>query len=524
MPTCYELVKKQDKWSLIDCYSICYKSENVKNSLLFTIGFPAMIPVYIYLKYFEDNVYYYNTLASYIYSISNPSYSKIKQPAFKYNGCFERAIVEAIKAGTYEDDKNDKTLQTIKLNREIRDIFCADFQFGVIGRKKCGKSTFVQTILPNVKVPDADANIGTTKLTPYRLTDSVTLNDYPHFDSTDISHKIQFFFTRFLIDHIFFICDAKERMDSEATMDIFDLIKNGCGDHFTILLNRVDDCLKDCVSHSDYGIAALKNLKNEVLVSEKSGRRGIGIEYKKKVLFTCLRRMNAKSDLDEVDRMKTTNGVLMSEKVHEIVKEIILNKITKKEELIKERTALEETFATNKPKNKLIWIKNKNLVLKYFLRFDEISISKTEGFDTINSFKELIGDLKKYGFKNPVIRANLDGDIMISSMEDFKKTDYHTFTVDDRIISLDGSKHKKIKIETKNGENKWFLIITLDKANCESIDGYNIIDSFECLEDQFYSRSKPTPSFILKSNRNIKISSLEDFFIKGEDTFFVVYD
>ena len=66
-----------------------------------------------------------------------------------------------------------------------------------------------------------------------------------------------------------------------------------------------------------------------------------------------------------------------------------------------------------------------------------------ESVSPINSFKELIGDLKKYGFKNPVIRANLDGDIMISSMEDFKKTDYHTFTVDDRIISLDGSKHKK---------------------------------------------------------------------------------
>ena len=197
--------------------------------------------------------------------------------------------------------------------------------------------------------------------------------------------------------------------------------------------------------------------------------------------------------------------------------------LPKNEKLIKERTALEETFSKNKPKHKLIWIKNKNLILKYFLRFDEISISKTDGFDTINSFEEIIEDLKKHGFKSPEIRANLDGDIMISSMEDCKKTYYHTFTVDDRKVSWDGLKHKKIKIETENGEDHRFLIITLDKPNCESIQGVNKIDSFECLEDQFYSRRKPNPSFILKSDRNTKISTLEDFFKTEEDTFLVVY-
>ena len=367
MPTCYELVKKQEKSSLVDYYAYKYKTSSVIKSLIMTIGFPVTIPNYIYLKYLSKNDFdsYNRTLASYIYSISNSSYSRIKQPSIKYLGCMERAIVEAIKASTYEDNQDDKILQTIKLNREIRDIFCADFQFGVIGKKKCGKSTFVQTILPNAKVPDADANIGTKKLTPYRFTDFVTLNDYPHFDGTDISPKIQFFFTKFLIDHIFFICDTKETMDTNSAMDIFDLIKNGCGDHFTILLNRVDDCLKDCGNDSDFE-KALANHKNEVLVGEKSGRRSIGIEYREKVVFTCLRRIDAKSDLDEVDRMKKTDCVLMSEKVCKIVKDIVLNKLPNNEKFVKERTALKETFANNKPNHKLIWIKKKKYCFQIF--------------------------------------------------------------------------------------------------------------------------------------------------------------
>ena len=523
MPTCKELQKKQEKASLVDFYAYIYKTKSFAESFLSTIGFPIVLLTYFLSANYEKHFGYTIALKSYFGPISNSSYCEIKEPIIKYVGCYERAIVEAIKADTYEDNTNDKILQTIKLNRKIRDIFCADFQFGVIGRKKCGKSSFIQTILPNIKVPDADAKIGTTKLTPYRLTDSVTLNDYPHFDSTDISHKIQFFFTRFLIDHIFFICEAKERMDSEATMDIFDLIKDGCGDHFTILLNRIDDCLKDCVTHEDYGIAVLENLKNECLVKKKSGRRSIGIEHENKVLFTCFRRIDATSELVEIDRMKKTNCVLMDEKVREIVKEIVLNKLPKNEKILKEREALEKTFALNKSKHKLVWIKNKNMTFKYCLQFSETSILKIDGFDTINSFKELIENLKENGFKNPVIRAHLGEDIIISSMIDFKKIDYHTFKVENKKSNYDDSKHKKIKIETENGEDHRFLIITLDKPNCESIQGVNKIDSFECLEDQFYSRRKPNPSFILKSDRNTKISTLEDFFKTEEDTFLVVY-
>jgi hypothetical protein len=49
-------------------------------------------------------------------------------------------------------------------------------------------------------IPGADANasstIGTVQMAAYKITNKIFLIDYPHFDSTDFSHKLQFIFTR----------------------------------------------------------------------------------------------------------------------------------------------------------------------------------------------------------------------------------------------------------------------------------------------------------------------------------------
>ena len=305
MPTCYELAKKQTISYSINNIIKFYKTEKWFTSLIGSVFFPIAYPII-----FFSSSSYFDKLESYTFSITNLSNNKIKLPSLKYCGCYETSIINAINAGTYKDDKTDKVLQTIKLNRKIRDLFAADYQFGVIGKKKLGKSTFVQTVLPDAKVKDADANIGTIELTPYIITDLVTLNDYPHFDSTNLSHKIQFMFTRFLLDHIFFVCDSKERMESEGTMDIFDLIKNGCGDHFTILLNRIDDSLKDCSTHPDFGYKILIELKREVLLGSRDGRLGIGEQYSKNMMFTYLERVtNGQVNLDQLDRMENLNAL-----------------------------------------------------------------------------------------------------------------------------------------------------------------------------------------------------------------------
>ena len=669
-------------------------------------------------------------------------------PSFKYCGCYETAIVKAVNARTYKDDKNDKVLQTIKFNRKIRDLFATDFQFGVIGKKKLGKSTFVQTVLPDAKVKDADANIGTTKLTPYIITDLVTLNDYPHFDSTDLSHKIQFMFTRFLIDHIFFVCDSKERMESEGTMDVFDLIKNGCGDNFTILLNRIDDSLKDCSNHSDYGYNVLVELKKEILLGNRNDRRSIGVEYNKNMIFTYLERLDDRVNLDQLDRMENlnanrkkrldclanlkkikdrlavfdqiysfqeiwkkfddlagddvfkkalnqensrdmqkilfmlkiikdlnlindediielytvlielekneklvgkilinenltiksdvenleknlaelkaiitklkfknletlvqekiydldkcktkiesfrklgerekeslkfnsynsklnngyedilTNLLLISylkldtifhleksmreqinteisiiennnsvemctdisicthEKVYETFYGIILNKIPNREKYIETKREIENKRKNNKPKHKFIWIRYKNANHKNLLNFDKNDIIEKNGYTPIDSFKTIVKDFKDHGLKNPVIRSNFENDFLISSMEHFVTSRYHTFKVfDEKKIDLN---NKRIKIETEEGKNKGCKKLTLDKNTCDSSDDdCEIIDSLENLEDQFFGRNKKNPKFVPKSNRNQVIATLEDFFKTDEDTFVVFYD
>jgi len=186
-------------------------------------------------------------------------------------------------------------MRTKELNRQIRDIFEADFQFAIIGKKKLGKSTFLETIIPGADA-NASAIEGTVEIKPFKITDLVILNDYPHFDSLESSHKIQFMFTRKLLDHIFFVCDAKERMDADGTKEIFELIKNACGDNFTILLNRSDDLIKESKS-DDYGQKMLDELKIDVL-------KRIGHRYEKNIIFTYLEKIKFNTNLSLVDKIK----------------------------------------------------------------------------------------------------------------------------------------------------------------------------------------------------------------------------
>ena len=104
-----------------------------------------------------------------------------------------------------------------------------------------GKSTFVEKIIPGANA-QADASIATRVMSPYKIIDSVVLIDYPHFDSTDFKHKLQFFFTRKLLGHTFMICNAMEVMDSDDTEKLFNLVQSH-GGHFTILLNKADQVL-----------------------------------------------------------------------------------------------------------------------------------------------------------------------------------------------------------------------------------------------------------------------------------------
>jgi hypothetical protein len=104
---------------------------------------------------------YFETLKNYINSVSNKDYFQIKKPYIENFGSYEKEIFEAVNRGTYKNDTTNNVLQTIILNRRIRNVLKADFQFAIIGRKKLGKSTFLETIIPG-----ANANASAT--TPFK--------------------------------------------------------------------------------------------------------------------------------------------------------------------------------------------------------------------------------------------------------------------------------------------------------------------------------------------------------------------
>ena len=105
-----------------------------------------------------------------------------------------------------------KILLTVRVNYQIRDILKQDYFIGVVGKKKCGKSTFIEQMLPGENA-EASSSITTTEITPYKIVDSVIMLDFPHFESIEQDHKLQFIFTRFLLDYIFlFAMPKKERI------------------------------------------------------------------------------------------------------------------------------------------------------------------------------------------------------------------------------------------------------------------------------------------------------------------------
>ena len=505
MPTCFELLKRLRTVSIVPFYNKAFINSNWAIKTLITVFSPVLILRILAFSLFEENCYY-DTLNSYIHSLDNKDHSKIERPAIDYDGCKEKAIVQAVESKKLKNDKNDKVLQTILLNRKIRDIFEADTLFGVIGKKKCGKSTFVEKMVPGANT-EADANIATTFVTPYQITDSVVMMDFPHFDCPEISFKLEFMFTRFLMDHVFFVCNAIERMHSDDTMKIFNLIKNGSGDHFTILLNKADNSIRDCKNNAT---KTLNSLKSEVV-------ERIGSNYEKNVILTCLRTLES---LEQLDRINNT-PILTGRNLKSLIYEIILNKLPENEKSFKLKSKIEE-LKNEKPKYKKIRIIKEAKTLNLLIRLER-KIEVLEGYIAVDSFESLKQQLKHdFEIRNPVIRPTGNEEVTILSMEDFfDKTNQHIFTVIDAKIE-NSETFKAIKIQSENGRKFWEKFIILDNKNY-GVEVEEVVNSLEDLVIEFKIVQKyKKPMFVHASNKDITIHSLEDFFTTEENIFVVI--
>ena len=265
-----------------------------------------------FLRWLHSQSTYKNTLEKY------------KQiPDIKYDGCFEAAIKKAIDEKRLKNDETDVILQTILLNLEIREILSKDFLFGVVGKSKCGKSTFT------AKLTDQDTNasstVPTTKMKSYKLTKSIFLLDYPHYDSLDVKHKLQFAFSRFLLDHAFMLCNSMEKVDSDNTFQLFKQINCAVGNNFTIFMNRADDLLKDCYSDGDFRKDEMEKAKK--VVSDRI-KKFTGKDYTKNIFLTCLSHKDSKGrdDMEMVDVLNKLE-ILTDDKLKLSAYEIIARKV-----------------------------------------------------------------------------------------------------------------------------------------------------------------------------------------------------
>jgi GTP-binding protein EngB required for normal cell division len=155
-------------------------------------------------------------------------------------GTLENGIRKKIENGGLKNDLKNDCLQTILLNRKIRDILSSEIFIGVVGRIKQGKSTFVKEMTGVDTNPTSHGK--TRKMQLCRLNDSVKIIDYP--DCEKANHRIQFILSRYILDHVFMVCEARVK-EVDANKKLFDSIKNACEENFTIIVNKIDEVLCD---------------------------------------------------------------------------------------------------------------------------------------------------------------------------------------------------------------------------------------------------------------------------------------
>ena len=322
-----------------------------------------------------------------------------------------------------------KILKSVQINYQIRDLLTKDYFIGVVGKKKCGKSTFIETFLPGVNA-HADVKVATTEITPYQIVESVVIFDFPHFESTEYGHKLQFVFSRFILDYLFFICDAKERTDSNDTTNFLNLIKSSCGSRFCVLLNQADLYWRETKScASSYATAGdLELLRNEV-----TKKLGAKIDDGR-VLLTCLNQNNLQANERELlNKTEIYTADKLRDKVVEILIEQIPKSMNKRElvALLSEKRCL----SASSRNEKMIEVKKKGKrsALKIHIILNEGGISECGNSQSDHTDVRSIDELKKeiqveFDIENPRIYLE-EANRYIETIEDLLSNSYYTFIV-----------------------------------------------------------------------------------------------
>lgn len=262
---------------------------------------------------------------------------------------------------------------------------------------------------------DASANKATVWAKPHKLEDGVILIDYPHFDSTKLANKLQFLFSRFILDHVFLVCAAMERMDSDDTMQLLDLIKAGFNSNYTVILNRCDDLWKDCRNDVNKAREVYKELKNEV-----NKKR---VKENGKVILTCLADLR---NLEEQDGLNSS-GILLGDEFKKNIYSIMNRSVAGLKLALKTGNIIDEYKA------KIISIQNergsKEMKLMITNNKKKCKNENPNGFDIVDSMEDLLNEIKFFKIENPRFKCRFDDFKVIKDFNHFFTDQVHAFVI-----------------------------------------------------------------------------------------------
>ncbi len=248
----------------------------------------------------------------------------------------------------------------------------------------------------------------------------MTILDYPHFDSTDINHQLQFVFSRFLLDYVFFVCRADDRTDLTDVNMFLELCNVSFNNRFIVLLNKADSVWRETINGEvSYTTVALVDTKSKV--AEKLENKSL-----KRVFLTCLNY----EYLDEYD----VDGLIMDTEIQTIktLKKIVIDKM--KENISNEDTKNNLSDKFNKmnslsQKKISIGVGDMDLHLHLLNQFTCKSQNVRRHFDVKNDgeLKNKIKDTFK--INNPTFVAVKNRSVHLSTFEDLLNSDYHAFNI-----------------------------------------------------------------------------------------------
>ena len=313
-------------------------------------------------------------------------------------------------------------IKTIRINYQIREILKQDFFYAAVGNKKSGKSTFIEQMLPGSDSA-ASSRINTTEIKPHKIFDSVTLFDFPHFESNDINHKLQFLFSRFLFDYSFCILAANVQTDSSDSTNLLEIVNMSFDHRFTVLLNHADQFwLNKKNNVDDYATKEeLKSLRLQVcnkIASKVEDER---------VLLTCL---NYGSITEfQIEKLKKTTEIYTINKLRKKVFEKIIEHIPKSFAKDDIKEGIKKKIGINEIREKIIKItkRGKKSNWRFHLITDTIQPCKDQNEHTdVRSLEELMSELnEQFDLKDPVIID--DENKKFETFEDLLISDSHIF-------------------------------------------------------------------------------------------------